>query len=148
MDAALAAREAVRDGSAARCAVVVDPDGSLRGVATARSMAAVIASGRGDAATAFEACDGDVPLVASSWTLREAEARMRARHVTLAAVVATVLDANESGEEKRAVLGVLEAGAAAAERDAAALGAALRAHEAATAKGRKGAKGRGANVPR
>jgi H+/Cl- antiporter ClcA len=148
MDAALAAREAVRDGSAARCAVVVDPDGSLRGVATARSMAAVIASGRGDAATAFEACDGDVPLVASSWTLREAEARMRARHVTLAAVVATVLDANESGEEKRAALGVLEAGAAAAERDAAALGAALRAHEAATAKGRKGAKGRGANVPR
>jgi len=148
MDAALAAREAVRDGSAARCAVVVDPDGSLRGVATARSMAAVIASGRGDAATAFEACDGDVPLVASSWTLREAEARMRARHVTLAAVVATVLDANESGEEKRAALGVLEAGAAAAERDAAALGAALRAHEAAAAKGRKGAKGRGANVPR
>ena len=131
MDAALAAREAVRDGSAARCAVVVDPDGSLRGVATARSMAAVIASGRGDAATAFEACDGDVPLVASSWTLREAEARMRARHVTLAAVVATVLDANESGEEKRA-----------------ALGAALRAHEAAAAKGRKGAKGRGANVLR
>ena len=148
MDAALAAREAVRDGSAARCAVVVDPDGSLRGVATARSMAAVIASGRGDAATAFEACDGDVPLVASSWTLREAEARMRARHVTLAAVVATVLDANESGEEKRAALGVLEAGAAAAERDAAALGAALRAHEATAAKGRKGAKGRGANVPR
>lgn len=148
MDAALAAREAVRDGSAARCALVVDPDGSLRGVATARSMAAVIASGRGDAATAFEACDGDVPLVASSWTLREAEARMRARRVTLAAVVATVLDANESGEEKRAALGVLEAGAAAAERDAAALGAALRAHEAAAANGRKGAKGRGANVPR
>ena len=79
-------------------------------------MAAVIASGRGDAATAFEACDGDVPLVASSWTLREAEARMRARRVTLAAVVATVLDANESGEEKRAALGVLEAGAAAAAR--------------------------------
>ena len=148
MDAALAAREAVRDGSTARCALVVDPDGSLRGVATARSMAAVIASGRGDAATAFEACDGDVPLVASSWTLREAEARMRARRVTLAAVVATVLDANESGEEKRAALGVLEAGAAAAERDAAALGAALRAHEAAAANGRKGAKGRGANVPR
>ena len=148
MDAALAAREAVRDGSAARCALVVDPDGSLRGVATARSMAAVIASGRGDAATAFEACDGDVPLVASSWTLREAEARARARRVTLAAVVATVLDANESGEEKRAALGVLEAGAAAAERDAAALGAALRAHEAAAANGRKGAKGRGANVPR
>ena len=143
MDAALAAREAVRDGSAARCALVVDPDGSLRGVATARSMAAVIASGRGDAATAFEACDGDVPLVASSWTLREAEARMRARRVTLAAVVATVLDANESGEEKRAALGVLEAGAAAAERDAAALGAALRAHEAAAANGRKGAKGAG-----
>ena len=148
MDAALDAREAVRDGSTARCALVVDPDGSLRGVATARSMAAVIASGRGDAATAFEACDGDVPLVASSWTLREAEARMRARRVTLAAVVATVLDANESGEEKRAALGVLEAGAAAAERDAAALGAALRAHEAAAANGRKGAKGRGANVPR
>ena len=150
LDAALAAREAVRDGSAARCALVVDQDGNLRGVATARSLAAVLASGGGDSVTAFEACDGDVPLVASSWTLREAEAVMSARDVTLAAVVATVLGSETKGgakpDEKKkrtlgAALGVLEAGAAAAERDAAALGAALRAHEASRA-------ARGANVPR
>jgi H+/Cl- antiporter ClcA len=149
LDAALAAREAVRDGSAARCALVVDVDGNLRGVATARSLAAVLASGGGDSVTALEACDGDVPLVASSWTLREAEAVMSARDVTLAAVVATVLGSENEGGAKRdekkktpgAALGVLEAGAAAAERDAAALGAALRAHEASRAE-------RGANVPR
>ena len=149
LDAALAAREAVRDGSAARCALVVDVDGNLRGVATARSLAAVLASGGGDSVTALEACDGDVPLVASSWTLREAEAVMSARDVTLAAVVATVLGSENEGGAKRdekektpgAALGVLEAGAAAAERDAAALGAALRAHEASRA-------ARGANVPR
>lgn len=149
LDAALAAREAVRDGSAARCALVVDADGNLRGVATARSLAAVLASGGGDVVTALEACDGDVPLVASSWTLREAEAVMSARDVTLAAVVATVLGSENEGGAKRdekkktpgAALGVLEAGAAAAERDAAALGAALRAHEASRA-------ARGANVPR
>ena len=149
LDAALAAREAVRDGSAARCALVVDVDGNLRGVATARSLAAVLASGGGDVVTALEACDGDVPLVASSWTLREAEAVMSARDVTLAAVVATVLGSENEGGAQRddqqqtpgAALGVLEAGAAAAERDAAALGAALRAHEASRA-------ARGANVPR
>ena len=149
LDAALAAREAVRDGSAARCALVVDVDGNLRGVATARSLAAVLAAGGGDVVTALEACDGDVPLVASSWTLREAEAVMSARDVTLAAVVATVLGSENEGGAKRdekektpgAALGVLEAGAAAAERDAAALGAALRAHEASRA-------ARGANVPR
>jgi CBS domain-containing protein len=101
LDAALAAREAVRDGSAARCALVVDVDGNLRGVATARSLAAVLASGGGDSVTALEACDGDVPLVASSWTLREAEAVMSARDVTLAAVVATVLGSENEGGAKR-----------------------------------------------
>ena len=158
LDAARDAREAVRDGSAARCALVVDPDGTLLGVATAKSLAAAVAAGRGETSTAVEACDGDVPLVASSWTLREAEARMRARNVTLAAVVATVReDANDrrggaDGEEDvrrlGAALGVLEAGAAAAERDAAALSAALRAHEAEAAKRGGEGRARRANAPR
>ena len=154
LDAARVAREAVRDGSAARCAMVVDPDGALRGVATARSLAAMVAAGRGETSTAAEACDGDVPLVASSWTLEEAEARMRARNTTLAAVVATVATEEANGGEEQpaagAALGVLEAGAAAAERDAAALSAALRAHEATAARGGEtgSPRARGANVPR
>ena len=158
LDAARDAREAVRDGSAARCALVVDPDGTLLGVATAKSLAAAVAAGRGETSTAVEACDGDVPLVASSWTLREAEARMRARNVTLAAVVATVredandrrggADGEEDGRRLGAALGVLEAGAAAAERDAAALSAALRAREAEAAKRGGEGRARRANAPR
>ena len=66
---------------------------------------------------------------------------MKRNRVTLAAVVATILSTEaqtelteeEGGIKSKAssafALGVLEAGAAVAERDAAALGAALRAHE-------------------
>ena len=87
-------------------------------------------------------------------TLEEAEARMRARNTTLAAVVATVATEEANGGEEQpaagAALGVLEAGAAAAERDAAALSAALRAHEATAARGGEtgSPRARGANVPR
>ena len=141
LDCARAAVESVREGSAQRCAVVVDNDGTLRGVATARSLAAVLAEGRGGSATALDACDAGVPTVSSSWTLVDAERAMKRNRVTLAAVVATILSTEaqtelteeEGGIKSKAssafALGVLEAGAAVAERDAAALGAALRAHE-------------------
>ena len=135
LETAKAARSAVRDGSHARCALVVDDTGALRGVATASSLANLLAQGRGTTASALDACDESIPTVASSWTLEEAENLMAQRYATLAAVVATIIDYGEGegdseiNKTKGAALGVLEAGGAVAERDAAALAAALRAHE-------------------
>jgi H+/Cl- antiporter ClcA len=144
LEAATAATEAVRDGSHARCCVVVDADGTFLGVATATSLALALAQGLEVRATALEACDSNVPIVASSWTLAEAQVLMRRSDATLAAVVATITtsakDDGPSGVYRNgAALGVLEAGAAVAERDAASLAAALRAREAAALRRAEGA---------
>ena len=138
--------EGLCDGSTARCALVVDRTGRCaawrrRGV-WRRSSPPAAATPRRRSRRATETC----PWWRPRGRCGEAEARMRARRVTLAAVVATVPDASESGEEKRAALGVLEAGAAAAERDAAALGA--RAPRARSRRRERAERGEGAGRER
>ena len=155
-DAAKSARESgggVAGGSAAVCcaAIVVDDvEGSFVGVATAASLAAAVerATRGGREETAAEACDPNVPTVTSSTTLLDASAAMRANGASLAAVVAGVgvggvdgvggvgevggvvdgdRDAGDGCTSRP--LGVLEARAVEAERDAAAIAKALRARE-------------------
>ena len=136
--------------------VVDDADGSFVGVATAASLAAAVdrATRGGREETAAEACDPNVPTVTSSTTLLDASAAMRANGASIAAVVAGAgrsgewMDAatgdgdaatgdgdgdgvparaaGEFGFRSRA-LGVLEARAVEAERDALSLAEALRA---------------------